>query len=175
MNNLLDALLRYATIGKTEEEREFVDLKDVVDIAIINLRVSIEETQAVVNCTQLPIVYSTQSLLVQLFQNLIGNALKYRGDEPPRVHITAETNNTNWVFSVQDNGFGIESQYHDRIFEIFRRLHTQEEFPGTGIGLAVCRRIVQRHRGKIWVESQPEKGSRFCFTIPIDDDPGITR
>jgi light-regulated signal transduction histidine kinase (bacteriophytochrome) len=107
-----------------------------------------------------------QGQLVQLFQNLIGNGIKYHGARAPRVHVSALRNDGAWVFSVSDNGIGIEPEQHHRIFEIFRRLHTQREYPGTGIGLAVCRRIVERHGGSIWVESEPGEGSTFRFTIP---------
>jgi light-regulated signal transduction histidine kinase (bacteriophytochrome) len=102
---------------------------------------------------------------VQLLLNLIGNALKYRGADPPRVHVSAERKGTEWQFAVQDNGIGIESRHHEQIFEIFKRLQGQREYPGSGIGLAVCRRVAHRHRGRIWVESEPGRGSVFYFTI----------
>jgi light-regulated signal transduction histidine kinase (bacteriophytochrome) len=109
---------------------------------------------------------STQ--FTQLFQNLIDNALKFRKNEPPRVHVTAQPDDDHWLFSVRDNGIGIEPEYADRIFVMFQRLHGREEYPGTGIGLAICRKIVERHGGQIWVESEPDKETTFFFTLPYE-------
>ena len=114
----------------------------------------------------LPTVHADATQLTQLFQNLIGNALKYRNDRAPQIRVDARADEEAWLFSVQDNGIGIESQYFERIFQMFQRLHTRDEFSGTGIGLAICRRIVERHGGKIWVESEPGRGSTFHFAIP---------
>jgi len=107
--------------------------------------------------------------LVQVMHNLIGNALKYHGEGTPRVHVSAERNGNEWIVTVQDNGIGIDPKYYERIFEIFTRLHSEKEYPGTGIGLAVCRRVVNRHGGRIWVESEPGHGSAFHFTIQEGD------
>ena len=167
MNNLLDALLKYATIGKSEEDKEQVKLIDVVDIAIINLRVSIEENRATINCDNLPVVQSIQSLLVQLFQNLISNAIKFRKkDIDPEIIISYEEGPEEFILRVKDNGIGIAPEFKDRIFVIFQRLHTRIQYEGTGIGLAICQKIVQRLGGTIWVESEVGQGATFCFTIP---------
>jgi light-regulated signal transduction histidine kinase (bacteriophytochrome) len=111
-------------------------------------------------------IMGDRSQLVQLMQNLIGNGLTYHGDKPPHLHISAERGGKEWIFSVRDNGIGIDPKYYEQIFEIFKRLHDQKDYPGTGIGLAVCRRVVNRHGGKIWVESEPGHGTTFHFTIP---------
>ena len=124
------------------------------------------DTQAIVTIDPLPSVMGDRTQLIQLFLNLVGNGLKYCRDRNPVIHLSVSRNECDWLFSIADNGIGIEATHHDRIFEVFKRLHNQNEYPGTGIGLAVCRRVVERHGGTIWIESVPGQGSTFYFTIP---------
>jgi light-regulated signal transduction histidine kinase (bacteriophytochrome) len=131
-----------------------------------NLRIAIAEHQAIITHDPLPTVMGDETQLIQLLQNLIGNAIKFRREELPQVHVSAQQGQREWVFSIHDNGIGMESEYFDRIFTIFQRLHSRAEYPGTGIGLAVCKKIVERHGGRIWVESQSGVGTTFYFTIP---------
>ena len=133
------------------------------------LHPAIEETGAKITSEPLPTIRADYSQFLQLFQNLIGNAIKFRDSRPPEVHIDAQRAERAWLFSIKDNGIGIDPQYADRIFLIFQRLHTVDQYPGTGIGLAICKKIVERHGGRIWVESQPGEGANFKFLIP---DPG---
>jgi light-regulated signal transduction histidine kinase (bacteriophytochrome) len=126
---------------------------------------TMEQSKAAVTHDALPEVMADGGQLVQLFQNLIGNAIKFGGDEPPRIHISARQDSGEWVFSVRDNGIGVEAQYAERIFVMFQRLHGREEFPGTGIGLAICKKIVERHGGKIWLETNNGTGATFSFTL----------
>jgi two-component system, chemotaxis family, sensor kinase Cph1 len=130
------------------------------------LKPSIDGTAAVVTRDALPCIWADGAQLVQLFQNLIGNAIKYRGQAPPRIHLAAEFHGEEWVFSIHDNGIGFDPKHAERIFNVFQRLHDRDQYPGTGIGLAICRKIVERHAGRIWAESEPGRGSRFSFTIP---------
>lgn len=167
MQELIKDLLAYSRVGRQDTEFEPVDCEAVLDRALLNLRAPIQESGASVTHDPLPTVQADASQLGQVFQNLVGNALKYRGDAPPEVHIGAEPRDGEWLFSVRDNGIGIDPQYAERIFTIFQRLHTKEEYPGTGIGLALCRRIAERHEGRIWVESEPGAGATFFFAIPL--------
>ncbi|MEM1323504.1 MAG: tetratricopeptide repeat protein [Bacteroidota bacterium] len=167
MNNLLDALLKYATIGKSEEECEEVNLSHAVEMAIINLRLRVEETGAIINCEDLPIVHSIQSLLIQLFQNLISNAIKFRKpDSVPEIFISCKEEEETYLITVKDNGIGIAAEFQERIFIIFQRLHTRAQYDGTGIGLAICQKIVQHLNGQIWVKSEAGEGAAFTFSLP---------
>jgi light-regulated signal transduction histidine kinase (bacteriophytochrome) len=166
MHALVEALLEYSRAGEVgDAPLETVPVDKVVSEAITNLQSSISETQADVSLGPLPVVTANPLHLTQVFENLIGNALKYRSEQTPRISVTAAEGTQDWVFSVEDNGIGIPSEYQAQIFGIFKRLHGSE-YPGTGIGLATCKKIVDRHGGSIWVESEPGKGSRFSFTLP---------
>jgi len=167
MQRLINDLLAYSRVGTRAKAIEPTDCTAVLDQALANLKAAIEKSGAVVTHDPLPTVMADDSQLVQLLQNLIGNAIKFHVEEPPRIHVAAEQKGNEWVFSVRDNGIGIDPQYAERIFVIFQRLHTREEYPGTGIGLAICKKIVERRGGRIWVESQAGIGSTFYFTIPI--------
>ncbi len=166
MQELINALLVYSRIGTKGKEFGPIDCETVLQIALKNLQIAIEDSQAMVTYDALPTIRGDTTQLGQLFQNLIGNAIKFRGDKRPAVHVSAERNGKEWGFSFRDDGIGIDSQYAERIFVIFQRLHSKEEYPGTGIGLALCRKIVERHGGRIWVESEPGKGSTFRFSMP---------
>src|SRR5262245_52948042 len=167
MHGLIDDLLVYSRLDTTAAASTSVDCQKALGRALDNLRLAIDESGAVVEHDSLPIVRADESQLVQLLQNLIGNAIKFRQkDRPPRIQVGAEPRDRKWCLSVRDNGIGIDPRYFERIFQIFQRLHGREEYPGTGIGLAICKKIVDRHRGRIWVESKPGQGSTFHFTLP---------
>ena len=148
------------------ETAELIDLNLVFQKVLQNCQTAIEETEATLTSDHLPVVRGRQAHFVQLFQNLLGNAIKYRGELSPRVHLSAENRNGEWLFAVSDNGMGIEQQYHQQIFGVFKRLHGKA-IPGTGIGLAICQRVVERYGGRIWVESELGRGSTFYFTLPL--------
>jgi PAS domain S-box-containing protein len=166
LQTLIRDLLDYSRLDAPGRAFESVACRDVFDHAVSLLTASIREAGAQVTCGELPTVNGDRSQLVQLMLNLVGNAIKYRSAAPPRIHVSAELTGQEWTFAVSDNGIGIAPRHHERIFEMFKRLHDQREFPGTGIGLAICRRIVHRHGGRIWVDSDTGKGSVFYFTIP---------
>jgi PAS domain S-box-containing protein len=166
MERLIHDLLAYSRVGADRKPLEPTDVSAVLSQALKNLAKAASESQAVVTQDPMPTVPADASLLVQLFQNLIGNAIKFRKDGPPRVHISAERQEKDWTFSVRDNGIGVEPENAEQIFTIFRRLHTQDQYPGSGVGLAICKKIVEQHRGRIWVESAPGAGSTFFVTIP---------
>jgi light-regulated signal transduction histidine kinase (bacteriophytochrome) len=166
MRQIILDLLEYSKIGRTEEVKDYLDLNTLIDGIKILLRETIEENKAVLIIDHLPKIYSYWSPMRQVFQNLITNALKYSKKEiPTEIHITVKDLKDYWQFSVTDNGIGIEKEYHEKIFIIFQRLHTKEEYSGTGIGLAIVKKIIEIQDGKIWVESEKGKGSTFYFTI----------
>ncbi len=166
MQRMINDLLAYSRVMTRGKAPEPVDCENALDDALANLARSIQESGAMVTRDALPTIHADLSQLVQVFQNLVGNAIKYQSDRPPRIHVSAKNHPSGWQFSVHDNGIGIEPQYFERIFVIFQRLHGRGEYSGTGIGLAVCKKIIERHGGKIWVESEHGVGSTFHFTIP---------
>jgi PAS domain S-box-containing protein len=165
MKTLLNDLLTYSRVGRRTEPFSIVDLGSAFDSAVKNLKTVIDENHAVITREDLPAVLADRVQMVQVLQNLISNAIKFRGNEPPGVHVSADHGEKEWTVRVRDNGIGIDPRYYDKLFIIFKRLHSREEYPGTGIGLATCKKIVERHGGRIWAESEPGKGSTFCFTI----------
>lgn len=168
MRELIDNLLEYSRIGAQQEPMCPVDLREVADLALTNLHMSLRETHCRIDVDPLPGILGNKLLLIQLFQNLIGNALKFRGSSAPVVRISCQLRADDCQIDVQDNGIGIEPRYCRQIFRLFQRLHTRDEYPGTGIGLAVCEKIVAHHGGRIWVDSEPGRGSTFHFTLPLE-------
>jgi PAS domain S-box-containing protein len=182
MERLISNLLAYARVNTSAQPFKPVHCGAVIGMVLANLRAAIDESNAVITIDELPNVMGDEMQFVQLFQNLIGNAIKYRSDKPPRIHISARPMGeavfhsalrtpyaalkTGWLFSVTDNGIGIDPANAERVFQIFQRLHRDDKYPGTGIGLAVCKKIVERHGGRIWVESELGKGATFYFTVP---------
>jgi PAS domain S-box-containing protein len=166
MQTLINDLLAYSRVGTRGRPPEFTDSHSALGEARRNLAVLIRETRAVISNDDLPTVRADPSQLALVFQNLLANAIKFRRQDLPHIHVSARDQDREWAFAVQDNGIGIESRHAERVFVLFQRLHTREEYPGTGIGLAVCKRIVERHGGKIWFTSEPGNGSTFFFTIP---------
>jgi chemotaxis family two-component system sensor kinase Cph1 len=167
MQGLITDLLQLSRLGTRETSLAAVDCEVVLDQALANLRASIAESCAQVTHEPLPTVTADSTQLIQLFQNLVGNAVKFRGTETKNIHVSAEPKNGKWLFSVRDNGIGIDPEHSDRIFGIFQRLHGRGEYSGTGIGLAICKKIVEGHGGQIWVDSEPGKGATFFFTLPV--------
>jgi light-regulated signal transduction histidine kinase (bacteriophytochrome) len=172
MQNLINDLLEFSRVATRAEEPMPTDSELVLNQTSSNLDLYIKQNKATVTHDLLPEVIADSSQLGQVFQNLIANGIKFHGEEAPKIHISAEIKEKEWVFSVQDNGIGIDPQYSEKIFEVFKRLHTKEEYPGTGIGLAICKKIIERHGGRIWVESELGKGSTFYFTLPINIEKG---
>jgi PAS domain S-box-containing protein len=166
MKQLIEDLLAYSRVGTKGKDFKPVACETALRRALANLRAAIEESGAVVTYDALPTVDADEVQLAQLLQNLVGNALKFRSDSVPRIHVGLQDLGTEWQFDVRDNGIGIEPQYYERIFMVFQRLHNKGEYPGTGIGLAICKKVVERHGGRIWVSSQAGEGSTFHFTLP---------
>jgi signal transduction histidine kinase len=171
MRELIRGLLAYSRISTHGQPFEPTNCQTVIDLVLDNLQVAIRDSSAIVTHDPLPVVLADPTQMTQLLQNLIGNALKFRGERRPEIHIGAQRQADEWLFSVQDNCIGIEPQHTERIFVIFQRLHNRGAYPGAGIGLAVCKRIVERHGGRIWVESERGKGSTFTFTMPALEHP----
>ena len=172
MKQLIEDLLAYSRVGTKGKDFKPVEVEKSLRRAIGNLRAAIEEAGASVTHDPLPALPADEVQLAQLFQNLMGNALKFRGPSVPRIHVGVADRETHFEFTVRDNGIGIEPQYFERIFMVFQRLHNKGEYPGTGIGLAICKKVVERHGGQIRVESQPGKGSAFIFTLPKERTDG---
>jgi signal transduction histidine kinase len=170
MQTLVQDLLTFSRVGRGGNRFKLTDCNEVVQSGLKNLQTSILQSGAQIHCEKLPSVLADGSLLAQVFQNLIGNAIKFRGSEPPVIRVTAKLQGKEWVFSVQDNGIGIAPEHAEIVFVIFKRLHTRAEYPGSGIGLSICKKIIEQHGGRIWVESQGGKGSTFKFTLPAQDE-----
>lgn len=166
MKDLIDDLLAFSRLNTEAREFEIILMELTLDDVLINLKPQIKENKAQINHDALPKIMADRSQITQLLQNLISNAIKFHGDEQPHIHISADESENEWTISVRDNGIGIDPDYQEQIFSIFKRLHTRQEYDGTGIGLAICKRIVSRHEGRIWVDSEEGKGSTFYFTIP---------
>jgi signal transduction histidine kinase len=171
MQKLVQDLLAFSRVGRQGEARVSIDCNAALKAGLVNLEAAIHESGAVVEHAQLPVVIADGFQLVQVFQNLIGNAIKFRSSEPPLIRVSAQLQGKEWLFSVADNGIGIAAEQTENVFVIFRRLHTHTEYPGNGIGLSICKKIIEQHGGRIWVESQPGHGSTFQFTLPVKPTP----
>ncbi|MBN2536603.1 MAG: substrate-binding domain-containing protein [Spirochaetales bacterium] len=166
MQRMINDLLLFSRVDTKAKSFERTEGAAIVEQVLINLQATIEETNAEITSDILPVIYVDSSQIAQVFQNLISNAIKFHGEKPPKVHISAVEKEKEWIFSISDNGIGIEKEFMSKIFIMFRRLHGRGEYPGSGIGLTICKRIIERHGGQIWVESFPDRGSTFYFTIP---------
>lgn len=167
MQTLIQDLLTFSRVGRQGESPRATDCNTMIKAVLENLQAAIQESGAQVAHENLPTLVAEPSQLVQLFQNLVSNAIKFRGTEPPRIEVTARHQGQDWIFTVADNGIGIAAEHSQTIFVIFKRLHTRAEYPGSGMGLAICKKIVERHGGRIWVESELGKGSKFKFSLPV--------
>jgi light-regulated signal transduction histidine kinase (bacteriophytochrome) len=166
MQSMINDLLQYSRVGTRGKPFKLTDFESVFGQSLVNLKIAIDENNAIITHDPLPTLMADSTQMIEVFQNLISNAIKFRSKESPQVHVSALKKRNEWVFSVRDNGIGIAPEFFDKLFILFQRLHSRSEYPGTGIGLAVCKKIVERHGGKIWVESEPDKGSTFYFSIP---------
>jgi signal transduction histidine kinase len=175
MQGLINDLLSFSRVGQAMRDPVPVSCAAALDQARANLSGEIADCYATIEIGALPVVLGEESLLVAVFQNLLGNALKFRGEQPPRIAVSARREGADWLFSVTDNGIGVEPEFAERIFVIFQRLHGRGEYPGTGIGLAMCRKIIEYHGGRIWLDTSVTTGSRFCFTLPVSPKIGETR
>jgi light-regulated signal transduction histidine kinase (bacteriophytochrome) len=167
MRALIQGLLAYARVGTRGGRKIPVACDSVLETVLIDLKAVIAEAKAEVVHSPLPVVTADPVQMRQLLQNLVSNAIKFRGEVPPRVEVEAHEEGDDWLFSIKDNGIGFDTRYSDKIFAIFQRLHPRDAYPGTGIGLALCKKIVERHGGRIWTESTPGVGTTFYFTLPI--------
>jgi light-regulated signal transduction histidine kinase (bacteriophytochrome) len=171
---LINDLLSYSRVGTQAKALTRTDCEETLVKTLATLQVAISESGATITHDDLPTVLADETQMGQLFQNLLGNAIKYRAERPPNIHVGCKRNGESWLFSIRDNGIGIDPQYSERIFVIFQRLHTREEYSGTGIGLAICKKIVERHGGRIWIESEPGQGTICYFTLPVESfDVGL--
>jgi PAS domain S-box-containing protein len=168
MQNLINDILDYSRLTRTSREPKTTDCEFILNQMLSSLKLIINKNKATVSHDPLPEVIADSTQLAQVFRNLISNGMKFRSEEAPEIHLSAERKANEWVFSVRDNGIGIDPQYSKRIFEIFKRLHTRDKYSGTEIGLSICKRIIERHGGRMWVESKLDKGSTFYFTLPIN-------
>jgi light-regulated signal transduction histidine kinase (bacteriophytochrome) len=174
MQALINDLLAFSRIGRLAREHQLVSAADLLAQAKANLATRGKLSRVTISADGLPVVYGEGTLLAAVFQNLLSNALKFHGTEPTRIEVSARRDGDFWLFSFSDNGIGVEPQYAERIFVIFQRLHDKEAYPGTGIGLAMCRKIVEYHGGRIWLDTSVRAGARFCFTLPAlpEEDDG---
>jgi PAS domain S-box-containing protein len=166
MQNLIDDILDFSRVTTRAKKLKLTDLEPIYKEVLSNLEVSIDENKAIISHDPLPVVMADKTQISQVFQNLINNAIKFRSKDQPKINISVKKEDNQWIFAVQDNGIGINPKHSDRIFEVFKRLHKKREYSGTGIGLAICKKIIERHGGHIWVESELGKGSIFYFTLP---------
>jgi len=178
MQKMLDDLLAYSRVSRKGNPFHLTNCNDILNKVLFNLKLVVEENNTKIISENLPDILADETQMIQLFQNLISNSIKYRSEKPPKIEISAKLENKNWQFSFKDNGIGFADEHRNSVFEIFRRLHAKDEYSGSGIGLSIAKKIVERHGGKIWVDSEPGKGSTFYFTIPKNNsitDSSLTK